>query len=233
MMDGTAVANSGNAGGNGHYPAGHAGHAGPQAGDKHFATSAAAEQGTRERAIDAHDEEDARWTALPIGSLVTGAVLLAGFGVRQRLAAEPLILPSLLANRGFTAGLLLGLAFFAALNGLAYVISLFFQTALGLTPRAAAIALCPLMIGIIIASFVSRPLVVTLGRVLVIIGLVTTLAGAAGLWATVLAAGTAVSVGPRALDPGARGRMGTCISSIYDVAIGDVAPGEAAAPADP
>jgi len=168
------------------------------------------------------------WTALPIGCLVTGAVLLAGFGVRQRMAADPLILPSLLANRGFTAGLLLGLAFFAAVNGLAYVISLFFQTALGLTPRAAAIALCPLVIGIIIASLVCRPLVGTLGRVLVIIGLGTTLAGAAGLWATVLADGTAVSVwaiAPSILVLGAG--MGACISSIYDVAIGDVAPGEA------
>jgi len=170
----------------------------------------------------------AGWTALPIGCLVTGAVLLAGFGVRQHLAADPLILPSLLANRGFTAGLLLGLAFFAAVNGLAYVISLFFQDALGMTPRAAAIALSPLVIGIIIASFVCRPLVGKLGRVLVIIGLATTLAGAAGLWATVLAEGTAVSAWalvPSILVLGAG--MGACISSIYDVAIGDVAPAEA------
>jgi Major Facilitator Superfamily len=168
------------------------------------------------------------WTALPILCLAGGVVLLAGFGVRQRTAADPLILPSLLANRGFTAGLLLGLAFFAALNGLAYVISLFFQTALGLSPRAAAIALCPMMIGIIIAAFVCRPLVGTLGRVLVITGLGITLAGAAGLWATVLAQGTAVSVwalAPSILVLGAG--MGTCISSIYDVAIGDVAPAEA------
>jgi len=83
----------------------------------------------------------AGWTALPAACLAAGVVLLAGFGARQRLAAEPLILPSLLAKRGFTSGLLLGLAFFAAVNGLAYVISLFFQTALGLKPAAAAIAL--------------------------------------------------------------------------------------------
>ena len=168
------------------------------------------------------------WTALPVLCLAGGVVLLAGFGVRQRMAADPLILPSLLANRGFTAGLLLGLAFFAALNGLAYVISLFFQTALGLSPRAAAIALCPMMIGIIIAAFVCRPLVGRLGRVLVITGLGITLAGAAGLWATVLAQGTAVSVwalAPSILVLGAG--MGTCISSIYDVAVGDVAPAEA------
>ena len=170
----------------------------------------------------------AGWTALPILCLAAGAALLAGFGVRQRLAADPLILPSLLANRGFTAGLLLGLAFFAAVNGLAYVISLFFQTALGLSPSAAAIALSPLMVGIIVSSIVCRPLVTRLGRVLVIIGLGITLAGAAGLWATVLAEGTAVSVwalAPSILVLGAG--MGACFSSIYDVAIGDVAPAEA------
>ena len=170
----------------------------------------------------------AGWTVVPAGCLAAGAVLLACFGARQRLAAEPLILPSLLANRGFTAGLLLGLAFFAAVNGLAYVLSLFFQTALGLTPDHAAIALGPLMVGIIIASVVGRPLVGKLGRRLVVIGLAGTLAGAAGLWATVAAQGTAVSLwalAPSILVLGAG--MGACFSSIYDVAIGDVAPAEA------
>jgi EmrB/QacA subfamily drug resistance transporter len=170
----------------------------------------------------------AGWTALPAGCLAAGAVLLACFGARQRLAAEPLILPSLLANRGFTAGLLLGLAFFAAVNGLAYVISLFFQTALGLKPDHAAIALGPLMVGIIIASVVCRPLVGKLGRGLVVLGLGVTLAGAAGLWATIAASGTAVSVwalAPSILVLGVG--MGACFSSIFDVAIGDVAPAEA------
>jgi hypothetical protein len=84
------------------------------------------------------------------------------------------------------------------------------------------------MAGIIIASVVCRPLVGRLGRVLVIIGLGATLAGAAGLWATVLAAGTAVSawaLAPSILVLGAG--MGACFSSIYDVAIGDVAAAEA------
>jgi hypothetical protein len=49
----------------------------------------------------------AGWTAVPV----------------LCLAAEPLILPALLAKRGFTSGLLLGLAFFAAVSGLAYVIA--------------------------------------------------------------------------------------------------------------
>jgi EmrB/QacA subfamily drug resistance transporter len=168
------------------------------------------------------------WTALPIGCLAAGAALLAAFGVRQRMAADPLILPSLLANRGFTAGMLLGLAFFAAVNGLAYVISLFFQTGLGMTARAASIALSPFMIGIIIASFVGRPLLARLGRMMVVIGLGLTLAGAAGVWATVLNEGTHVSLwtlAPSILVLGLG--AGAAFSSLYDVAIGDVAPAEA------
>ena len=174
------------------------------------------------------DGSTAGWTALPILSLVGGAVLFVGFGVRQRLAADPLILPSLLTNRGFTAGLLLGVAFFAAVNGLAYVVSLFFQTALGLTPSAAALGLAPMMVGIIGASFVCRPLIPKLGRLLVVIGLGVTLAAAVGVWATVLAYGTAVSVWALAPSLFVLGMgMGACFSSIYDVAIGDVAPAEA------
>jgi MFS family permease len=159
---------------------------------------------------------------------VAGALLLAAFWVRQRMAADPLILPSLLANRGFTAGLLLGLAFFAALNGLAYVISLFFQTGLGMTPRAASIALSPFMIGIIVASFVCRPLLGKLGRTMVVVGLGLTLAGAGGVWATVLNQGTHVSLwtlAPSILVLGIG--AGACFTSLYDVAIGDVAPAEA------
>jgi len=168
------------------------------------------------------------WTALPIGCLAAGVVLFAAFGLRQRMAADPLILPSLLANRGFTAGMLLGLAFFAALNGLAYVISLFFQTGLGMTARAASIGLSPFMIGIIVASFVCRPLLATLGRLMVVIGLGLTLAGAAGVWATVLNQGTHVSLwvlAPSILVLGIG--AGACFTSLYDVAIGDVAPAEA------
>ena len=168
------------------------------------------------------------WTVAPILSLVAGAVAFGGFCVRQRLATAPLILPSLLANRGFTSGLLLGLAFFAAVNGLGYVLSLFFQTALGFAPSAAAVGLSPLMAGIIAASLVCRPLIDKLGRRLVVVGLGITLAGAVGLWATVLAEGSTVSAWALAPAIAVLGvGMGACFSSIYDVAVGDVAPDEA------
>ncbi len=168
------------------------------------------------------------WTTVPALSIIAGALLFIGFGARQKMARDPLILPSLLANRGFTSGLLLGLAFFAAVNGLAYVASLFLQTGLGLSPSAAAVGLAPMMLGIIGASLTARPLIAKLGRRLVVIGLAITLAGAIGLWATVLAGGTDANVwalAPALLILGMG--MGVCFSSIYDVAIGDVAPQEA------
>lgn len=174
------------------------------------------------------DGSTSGWTATPVLSLLGGGLFLAGFAVRQRVAADPLILPSLLRNRGFTSGMLLGLAFFAAVNGLAYVVSLFFQLALGLSPSAAAVRLGPLMVGIIGASLVCRPLIESLGRRLVVIGLMITLGGLAGAWAAVVAEGTAVNawaLGSSLLVMGAG--MGACFSSIYDVAIGDVAATEA------
>ncbi|MGP0107816.1 MAG: MFS transporter [Acidimicrobiales bacterium] len=169
----------------------------------------------------------AGWTLAPILSMMIGAALSAGFCLRQYTETNPLIIPSLLKNRGFTSGLLLGFAYFAAVNGFAYVISLFFQTALGLTPSRAAIGLAPVMIGIIGASLVCRPLITTLGRRLVVIGLLITLAGAGGLWGTVVLEGISVDAWAMAPSLLALGiGMGACFSSIFDVALGNIAPSE-------
>lgn len=168
------------------------------------------------------------WDLVPILSLVVGVIGFVFFCLRQRTAANPLILPSLLRNRGFTSGLILGLAYFAAVNGFAYVVSLFFQLQLGLTSTEAALGLAPLMVGIIGSSLIARPLIPALGRRLVIGGLAVSLLGAAALFVTVLLTGDQVNAlwtAPSILILGAG--MGACFSSTYDVAIGDVVPAEA------
>jgi len=168
------------------------------------------------------------WTVLPIVSLMAGVALFIGFGVRQARAVNPLIVPSLLKNRGFTSGLLLGLFLFASVSGLAYVISLFFQLVLHLTPSQAALGLAPMAAGIVVASIVCRPLLRRLGRTLVVIGLVASLAGALVLWVTVLAKGTEVTPWmtiPAILILGIG--MGICFTATFDVALGDVAHDEA------
>ena len=168
------------------------------------------------------------WTAAPIASLAAGAVLFAAFAFRQRRAASPLIKPTLMLNKGFTSGLVLGLAFFAALAGLTYLISLFFQLVQHYSADKAALSLSPMAFGFITASFLGRPLLPRLGRTFVVIGLATALAGALGLWATVLAEKTAVTgylTIPSIYVLGLG--MGACINSLYNVAIGDVTQDEA------
>ncbi|MGW1143294.1 MFS transporter, partial [Streptomyces zhihengii] len=137
------------------------------------------------------------WTAFPVLASLAGLALFAAFCHRQRTAPSPLIRPSLLHNRGFTSGLVLGIVFFAAVSGLLYVVSLFLQQGLGRSPAGAALALMPLSAGIVIASIACYRLIARLGRRLVLIGFLVTLAGTLHLLALVAASGT----GPWALVP--------------------------------
>ncbi|MFF3452026.1 MFS transporter [Streptomyces sp. NPDC002667] len=168
------------------------------------------------------------WTALPALLLLAGLALFAGFCHRQRTAPSPLIRPSLLHNRGFTSGLLTGVAFFAAVAGLLYVVSLFLQQDLGRSPAAAALALTPLSAGIVVASIAGYRLITRLGRRLVLTGFLVTLAGTVHLLILVTTSGT--DTGGWALVPPlfVTGLgMGACFGSLYDVTIGDIAPTEA------
>src|SRR5580693_7947424 len=79
------------------------------------------------------------WTAAPVAALAAGVIFFAAFAQRQRTAAAPLIKPSLLRNQGFTAGLILGLVFFATVAGLLYAVSLFLQRGVGYSPERAAV----------------------------------------------------------------------------------------------
>jgi MFS family permease len=118
--------------------------------------------------------------------------------------------------------------FFAALAGLTYLISLFFQLVQHYSADKAALALSPMAFGFITSSLAGRPLVQRLGRMLVVIGLAPAVAGALGLWATVLAEGTGVTgylTMPSVYVLGLG--IGTCITSLYDMAIGDVTQDEA------
>jgi EmrB/QacA subfamily drug resistance transporter len=169
------------------------------------------------------------WTAVPIASLAAGVLLFGAFVQRQRTAEAPLIKPSLLRNRGFTSGLLLGIVFFAAVAGLAYADSLFLQRGLGFSPlRTAVTGIAPMAAGIVIASLFSFKLIGRLGRTLTLIGLAITLAGVAWFLALVLAYGTmltAAAIAPAMVVVGLG--MGAAFGTLYDVAIGDIEPAEA------
>ncbi|MFE2585753.1 MFS transporter [Streptomyces sp. NPDC059378] len=164
--------------------------------------------------------------ARPLALLLLGLALAAAFWHRQRTAAHPLLRPSLLRHRGFTSGLLLGVATFAAVSGLLYAVSLYLQQGLGRSPAGAALGLVPLSVGIVVASIACYRLIHAFGRRLVATGLLIILAGCAallllcalgrtGAWELVLPL-FVIGVG-----------MGTCFGTVYDVTIGDIAPEEA------
>jgi len=169
------------------------------------------------------------WTAVPIACIAAGLVFFAAFAHRQLTATNPLIKPSLLRNRGFTSGMLVGLAVFAATTGLVYVLSLFIQEGLHATPRNTSLALLPLTLGIIASAFASMGgLVAKLGRTLIFIGLAVVLVGCA--WVLALVAHSGTNVGLWTLAPAVfviGVGMGCCYSTIFDVALGDTNPDEA------
>lgn len=168
------------------------------------------------------------WTATPIACLAGGLAAFALFAWRQVSATEPLLKPSLLANRGFTSGLAMGLAFFAAVNGASYVLSLFLQQGLGYSAGRTSVAVLPMTVGIIAASGAGMALIQRLGRTLLLIGLLVTMAGAGWMLAVVASHGVDVGewsiIGPIfVIGLG----MGTCFGIVFDIALGDVDPDEA------
>ncbi|WP_240802809.1 MFS transporter [Streptomyces sp. A0642] len=168
------------------------------------------------------------WGPVPVVSLVVGAAFFVLFARRQKTAANPLIKPSLLQNRGFTSGLIVGLLYFAVTSGLVYVLSLFMQQALHSSPGDTALGLLPLTIGIIISAGAGMALIKRLGRTLILIGMIITLAGGGWLLALVVTHGTDLTLWtltPPTLVTGMG--MGACFGTIFDIALGTIDPDEA------
>ena len=169
------------------------------------------------------------WTAVPVASIVVGVLFFAAFVYRQRTADDPLIKASLLKNKGFTSGLIVGLVVFAAATGLMFVLSLFLQEGLHASARDASLALVPLTVGLIGAAFAAMGgLVAKLGRRLVFIGLVVALVGCGWVLALVVNSGTDVSIwslAPAFIVIGVG--TGLCFTTIPTVALGDATPEEA------
>jgi len=169
------------------------------------------------------------WSAVPVASIVVGVLSFGAFAYRQRTAAHPLITPSLLKNRGFTSGMLVGLSVFAAGTGLIFVLSLFVQEGLRASARDTSLGLVPLTLGLIAAGFAAMGgLVAKLGRRLVFIGLAITLAGCG--WVLTLVDHSGTNLGLWTLAPALFVTgigIGLSFITIPTVALGDASPEEA------
>jgi EmrB/QacA subfamily drug resistance transporter len=105
------------------------------------------------------------WASAPIVIMaVAGVVLTVFFVLVERRATEPVIPPSLFANRVFVSasavGFVMGFAMFGALTFL----PIFFQDAKGLGPTASGLRLFPLVGGLLLASIGAGQLVSRWGR---------------------------------------------------------------------
>jgi EmrB/QacA subfamily drug resistance transporter len=169
------------------------------------------------------------WGVIPIVSITVGVLFFAAFAYRQRTATHPLIKPSLMKNRGFTSGLLVCLVAVAAGTGLLFVLSLFLQEGLHVSPRGTSLGLVPLTLGLVAAGFAAMGgLVAKLGRTLVLIGLTVDLVGCG--WVLVLVDHSGTNVSLWALAPAffvIGVGIGLSFATIPAVALGDAKPDEA------
>src|ERR1700722_10686837 len=132
------------------------------------------------------------WAAWTFVTLGVGAVLLGAFVLwERRRHGDPLIEPGLLANRTYTSGILVALAFFGAFGGLLLCVSLFAQLGEGFSPIHAGLTLMAMVVGMIAGMGAGFALVGRLGRHLLHVGVAIVAAGAVVLALTVTGAHTA------------------------------------------
>jgi EmrB/QacA subfamily drug resistance transporter len=99
-----------------------------------------------------------------IGLAVLGAVLLVGFALVERRAAEPILPLELFKNRIFTVtsaiGFIIGLALFGAITYL----PLYLQIVKGHSPTESGLLLTPMMVGVLITSITSGNIISRTGH---------------------------------------------------------------------
>lgn len=108
-------------------------------------------------------------------------VLLAIFIWQQKrrdsLTGSALVPPSLFKSRGYSAGVIVQLAFGGAIGTFFLILIIYLQLALGFSPIEAGLATLPFSLGALVGSGSSVPLVPRLGKYLILIGSITLIAG--------------------------------------------------------
>jgi EmrB/QacA subfamily drug resistance transporter len=117
------------------------------------------------------------WLAL------AGAALLVGFVAWERWVAgrghSPLVDLRLFAVPGYASGATVATLYFCAFTGIFFVLTIYFQRALGYSPLLAGVAVTPFAVGSGVTSFIGGRLVARFGRALVTLGLLLVVAGLA------------------------------------------------------
>jgi len=119
--------------------------------------------------------------AIPWWVALIGVLLGAGFiGWERsytRRGRSPLVDLDLFRVPGYSPGATVGLIYFGGFTGIFFVLTIYFQDALGYTPLLAGLAVTPFAAGSAVAAAVGGYLVARFGRLLVTVGLTTVLVG--------------------------------------------------------
>jgi EmrB/QacA subfamily drug resistance transporter len=134
------------------------------------------------------------WPLWVFGVLAGGLALLGVFArAERRTHRTPMIEPTLLRNRAYTSGLVVGIAFFAGFAGLLMPFSVFMQTGLHFSPEHAGLTLVPMSLATAITAGGSYALIPRFGRAVLQAGLLIVVGALVGLAVTVSSGGTDLS----------------------------------------
>ncbi|WP_129841097.1 MFS transporter [Streptomyces sp. RFCAC02] len=126
------------------------------------------------------------WPAYGWAVLAAGLLLLAVFLAHQRALARrggrPVLEPTLLRIRPFTAGLVASVLFFGGLGSFFLVLSIYLQAGTGRSAWETGLVILPYAIGSMITSGAGVALAARAGRALVITGALTLAASQGLLW---------------------------------------------------
>ncbi|MDH6541102.1 MFS transporter [Streptomyces sp. SPB4] len=161
------------------------------------------------------------WPAWSIALAAAGPLGFWLFARHQRRRPSPLVAPTLLANRGYTGGIAVAVAFFAAFTGLMLVLSLFLQGPLGLSPEGAGYSVAPLALGIALTAGPAGGLAQKHGRLVIQAGIVLSALGLGLLAATAGGAVDGWRLLPGTFVTGLG--MGLVIPPLFDVILAGVA----------
>ena len=126
------------------------------------------------------------WAPWTFGMMAASTLVFAAFVWNERRSENPVIEPTLFANRGFVAGTLFLATFFVAMTGFGLVLNLFTQLGLGFEPFDAGLVMVPWALGIAIGAVVSGAWAgPKFGRHVLHAGLVVLMLGVVALWWTV------------------------------------------------
>jgi EmrB/QacA subfamily drug resistance transporter len=171
------------------------------------------------------------WPAWSFALLAAGILTLTAFGVlqarRERQGRAPLVATSILKRRAYVAGLAVVLGFIGAMGGMMIALNVMFQTGLGFTPLACAVATVAIPVAAIGGSITSSTLLPKLGRHTMHSGIVLMAVGLVAADVVMRSAGGGLSAwdlaGPLTITGFG---MGMVFVPMFDVILAGVAPHE-------